>query len=67
MDIAACAAFVKESSMKFHALYQGTTLVGPHKPKKDPGFSPCALFTFIELCSESFPGFPTSAPASVEL
>jgi hypothetical protein len=31
------------------ALYQGTALVGPFRPNKDLGFSPCALFFITQV------------------
>jgi len=38
-------------------LYQGTTLVGPHTPNKNPGFSPWAFF-WPTLFSRSHPPGP---------
>ena len=50
-------------SGRTHALYQGTTLVGPLSPNNDMGFSPWAFpLTFLVVvekapahCSETFP------------
>ena len=36
------------------ALYQGTTLVGPHRSNKNPGFSPWAFFAHRILSGQIF-------------
>jgi hypothetical protein len=47
------------------ALYQGTTLVGPQRPNKNPGFSPWAVFFGPEFSPDDV--FQAgSAPAGAE-
>ena len=48
------------------ALYQGTTLVGPLRPIKDLGFSPCALSLLRIVFAQAFPAAGAMAGAEAQ-